>query len=116
LQWLRPPQIKARKRKEITRRNSITKGWAICSHIQPSDISQGTLGDCWFLSSIAVVASKPELIHKLILIQQMELAGAYMFRLCKDGVWKTVIVDDQLPCDERGRLVFAKRYSPRTFY
>ncbi|CAG7830658.1 unnamed protein product, partial [Allacma fusca] len=26
LQWLRPPQIKARKRKEITRRNSITKG------------------------------------------------------------------------------------------
>ena len=36
-------------------------------HLEPtaSDIVQGGLGDCWFLSAIAAVATKPELIKKL---------------------------------------------------
>ncbi|CAG7830829.1 unnamed protein product, partial [Allacma fusca] len=42
-----------------------TQDWTVCGDISPSDISQGALGDCWFMSSIAVVASKPELVRKL---------------------------------------------------
>ncbi|CAG7727607.1 unnamed protein product, partial [Allacma fusca] len=60
------------------------------------------------MSSIAVVASKPELIRKLILTPELNPAGVYVLKLCKDGVWNTVIVDDLLPCDEYDRPIFAK--------
>ncbi|KLO18822.1 cysteine proteinase [Schizopora paradoxa] len=56
-----------------------------------SDIVQGALGDCWFLSAIAVVATKPDLIKKLCVA-----IGIYGFIFCRDGDWVDVIIDDQL--------------------
>ncbi|KAH8108535.1 cysteine proteinase [Phellopilus nigrolimitatus] len=60
-----------------------------------SDIVQGALGDCWFLSAIAAVATKPELIKKLC-VQYDEKVGIYGFIFCRDGDWVDVIIDDQL--------------------
>lgn len=34
--------------------------------ISPSDIKQGALGDCYFLSSLSVIAEKPSRIKSLI--------------------------------------------------
>ncbi|KAI5120453.1 hypothetical protein M0805_008500 [Coniferiporia weirii] len=60
-----------------------------------TDIVQGGLGDCWFLSAIAAVATKPELIKKLC-VEHDKGVGIYGFIFCRDGEWVEVIIDDQL--------------------
>jgi calpain-15 len=37
----------------------------------PSDIKQGALGDCYFLSSLSVIAENPERIKKMFLVSEV---------------------------------------------
>jgi len=76
------------------------------------DLCQGRVGDCWFLSALAVVAERPDLIARLFVdcnngndIQgtgscsgDCSASGLIRVRLFLDGYWKTVIVDNFLPC------------------
>jgi len=99
-QWLRPHQI-------VTDcDNSIN--WTVFRTPLPSDISQGILGNCWLLSALAVIAEKTELIENIVCTRQYCNQGVYQIRLCKDGYWRTVIVDDLLPCDKRKQLVYSQ--------
>lgn len=66
----------------------------------PSDVKQGRLGNCWFLSALAVLAEPPHGLSRLqnILVEsEYNSAGAYAVRLCIDGLWTTTIVDDTFP-------------------
>ncbi|CAE6445197.1 unnamed protein product [Rhizoctonia solani] len=60
-----------------------------------SDIMQGRLGDCWFLSALAIVSTLEELIEK-ICVARDEKVGVYGFIFFRDGVWVDVIIDDLL--------------------
>ncbi|KAF8589545.1 cysteine proteinase [Ramaria rubella] len=62
---------------------------------QSSDIQQGRLGNCWFLSAVATLSSMPGLIEK-ICVAKDEKVGIYGFIFCRDGEWADVIIDDQL--------------------
>jgi hypothetical protein len=70
--------------------------------MQPDDIFQGELGDCWLLSSLAVVASA-RLLDRAFEAPNMEQVereralGAYRATVLQGGWWESVLVDTFLP-------------------
>jgi len=66
--------------------------------IEPDDIKQGSLGDCYFLSTLASMAEWPDRIKRLFEIDTVNEQGIYAVKVCDMGVWKTVIIDDYFPC------------------
>jgi Calpain family cysteine protease/UBA-like domain len=66
-------------------------------HIHVSQIRQGTVGDCWFLSALAVVAEKPYLIQRILPHTALNTTGCYQINLFLDGTWQPILVDSYLP-------------------
>lgn len=86
---------------------------ALFNKVEPNDIDQGALGDCWFLCAMSCLAEFPELIEKLFdpivddtIFEHDTRSGAYFVRLLKDGWWNVVVVDDYFPV-MGGKAAFA---------
>jgi len=78
-----------------------------------NDVKQGGLGDCWFLSSLAVLAEYQDgrFLRALLPNQhQASACGAYLVRLCLGGFWRGILIDDRLPCVDVGRGVTQLAY------
>ncbi|KAJ3573576.1 hypothetical protein NP233_g2348 [Leucocoprinus birnbaumii] len=68
-----------------------------------SNIVQGDLGDCWFLSALSNLSAPCSASTRNNLIEQTcvardENVGVYGFAFFKNGAWVTVIIDDLLFC------------------
>ena len=77
-----------------------------------ADLRQGGVGDCWFLSALAVVAERHDLIARLFADTASNSAGCYGVRFFLDGAWTSVLIDDRLPvtaAPRRPDLAFAAR-------
>ena len=66
--------------------------------IEPTDIKPGILGDDWFLSALAILAERPALIERLFLTRHVNEIGIYRVKLCKNGEWQIVTIDEFFPC------------------
>eukprot|EP01061_Rhynchopus_euleeides_P007536 TRINITY_DN16573_c5_g1_i1.p1 TRINITY_DN16573_c5_g1~~TRINITY_DN16573_c5_g1_i1.p1 ORF type:complete len:795 (+),score=389.45 TRINITY_DN16573_c5_g1_i1:122-2506(+) len=67
-------------------------------NIEPNDIDQGALADCYFMGALSAVAEFERLVRSCFEQGQDPDLGLYRVSLCKNGWWQTVIVDDFLPC------------------
>ncbi|CAE8596814.1 unnamed protein product [Polarella glacialis] len=70
-----------------------------------NDIKQGELGDCWFLSAVACIAGRKDLLKQLFSYTD-EDKGLYVVRFYKNGKFQDVVVDDFFPT-KYDRMAFA---------
>lgn len=76
--------------------------------IEPTDIKQGALGNCYFLSAISVLTEYPDRVRKMFVSQKMNKQGVFGIKMYKNGERQTVIIDDSIPCDSDGEPCFSK--------
>ncbi|GKV30284.1 hypothetical protein SLEP1_g39111 [Rubroshorea leprosula] len=98
-EWKRPAEIV--KEGHLESRPCLFSGAA-----NPSDVCQGRLGDCWFLSAVAVLTEVSR-ITEVIITQEYNEEGIYTVRFCIQGEWVPVVVDDWIPCEAPGKPAFA---------
>ena len=92
---------------EWKRASEIFTDPVIFNDINPDDIHQGCLGDCYFLAVLSALAEFPERIKALFVTQEVNKAGIYLMKFHINGVEKLVMVDDYLPVRQEGGLAFA---------
>jgi hypothetical protein len=66
--------------------------------IEPNDISQGALGNCYFLAVLSAMAENPERIEARFHTRKANGAGIYLMTFFVNGKEFPVWVDDYLPC------------------
>ena len=60
------------------------------------DLVQGSLGDCWLIAAIAVVAQRPDLMERIFPVRESP-KGVWPVELCFNREWTTMWVDDRFP-------------------
>uniref|UniRef100_A0AC34RFW6 Calpain catalytic domain-containing protein n=1 Tax=Panagrolaimus sp. JU765 TaxID=591449 RepID=A0AC34RFW6_9BILA len=88
----------------------------------PNDVTQGILGNCWFVSACSA------LTHNLALLEQVipdaddqewdpknSYCGIFRFRFWRFGKWVEIVIDDLLPTKD-GKLLFARSKTKNEFW
>lgn len=70
--------------------------------IEPSDLCQGAVGDCWLVAAFACAAEYPDAIRHLFVTKEYNPRGKYRVRIYDPIQEKFVIVsvDDRIPCQK----------------
>ncbi|KAG0455407.1 hypothetical protein HPP92_024699 [Vanilla planifolia] len=98
-EWMRPSDLV--KESSLGSRPCLFSG-----AVNSSDVCQGRLGDCWFLSAVAVLTDVSR-ITEVVITQDYNEEGIYTIRFCIQGEWVPVVVDDWIPCEAPGKPAFA---------
>lgn len=61
-------------------------------------LHQGYLADRWLLTSLGMLSARPPCLMALFASTGQEEVGRYCIRFYEQGSWRSVYVDDRLPC------------------
>lgn len=77
--------------------------------IEPADLCQGAVGDCWLVAALACAAEHPETIQRCFVTRFYNPRGIYKMRLfdARNKRWEYITVDDTFPL-KNGSLMFMK--------
>uniref|UniRef100_A0A1I7WSF7 Calpain catalytic domain-containing protein n=1 Tax=Heterorhabditis bacteriophora TaxID=37862 RepID=A0A1I7WSF7_HETBA len=88
----------------------------------PNDVTQGILGNCWFVSACSALTHNQHLLDRVIPNSDQQewgpkgqYAGIFRFRFWRFGQWVEVVIDDLLPTRD-GKLLFARSKTPNEFW
>ena len=91
--------------------------------LEPNDICQGALGDCWLMTAIAGLAEFPSVVEALFVQQDLQESGMYEVNLydVRTKKFKKVVVSDEIPVEpfqwfDPYRPLFAQPNKDHGFY
>ena len=76
-------------------RRAVYKGPGV---IGQGTLKQGMLADRWFLNALAAIIARPEAVMACLATTGQEESGRYCTRFYEGGGWRSVNVDDRIPC------------------
>ena len=62
--------------------------------VDPDHVAQGRIGDCYYMSALSVLATRPEIMSRNFVFAQPDV-GLYAIALHVGGGWQLVVVDDR---------------------
>ena len=82
------------------------------SFFSAHDIFQGWIGNCFHIGAMMGITRNQELLLKIIPTDNLCRSNmekcAYHFRFWRLGRWYDVVVDDYLPTNSQGQLIFSR--------
>lgn len=68
--------------------------------IEPKDVCQGQVGDCWLIAAIACLSEHPGAIRKVFYSREANDRGVYYIRLYDGHTrdYEMITIDDKIPC------------------
>ena len=84
--------------------------------VEPEDIDQGSLGDCYLLSALACLSEFEPLVHAVFDESQDYDYGIYRATVCKNGWWQCITMDSYLPSGGGGPCFAKNREEPNELW
>lgn len=60
------------------------------------------------MCSLGSLAEMPHLVDRLFITKKYNEEGLYRLKLCKNGEWMEITLDDYFPCSEEGGPIFSR--------
>ena len=99
IHWRRPEEfINNEIIESLTENNSILRVFKRDKEPEPNDIRQEILSFSFLDSCISALTEKYNLIKRLFITNIYNENGLYKIKLCHNGQWKNIIIDDYFPC------------------
>lgn len=97
LSLIKAKKYKWRRLKDLYKGKKI----ALLDCADPNNLSPRTdLCNFYFASALSALAERPGRLRRLFGQQALTDLGVYYVRVCQDGVWRHILIDDYIPVNE----------------